>query len=66
MKYARLEVKTRSGIKTRYFSYNDEWLFGKHLYRYYRGKDYLWDALSETSADYLKKIGKIEFKHIAN
>lgn len=64
MKFAKIEVKTENGWKSKYVKFEEEWKFGKYLCRYYKGKEYSWEEMDEKSANMLIKAYKVNFKLI--
>ena len=64
MTFVRLSVKTQNGIKVRHYKFNEAWIFGKFLCRYYQGKEYEWFEVGAMSAEMLEKAHKIIFKEI--
>jgi hypothetical protein len=61
MKYAKIVVRTANGFKTKYVKFTEEWKFGRYLCRYYKGKEYEHQEVSEVGAKMLEKIYHREF-----
>lgn len=63
MKYCKVEVKTDNGIKVKYFKFINDLKLAKHLLRYYSGKVYNWEEISEENIKMVQYIiGKNRFK----
>jgi hypothetical protein len=64
MEFAKLSVKTSSGWRVRYYKYDEPWVFGKFLCRYYKGKEYEWEQIDSGAAALLSRAYSKNFKHI--
>lgn len=64
MYYGKIEVKTASGWHTKYIKYADPNKFMAYLARYYDGKEYMHQIITEQGAQMLAKGYKKVFREI--